>query len=119
VKNVKFISMLVAMLALLAIPATGLAQDPTVQGYGGVAGAAQGDIEPAGAAAGPGEQVTPAPQAAPAAQAAAPAERVQTRAAEGGLPFTGLDLAMVIAAGMGLMLVGVGMRRLTARNAAV
>jgi hypothetical protein len=116
VKNVKFISMLVAMLALLAIPATGLAQDPTVQGYGGVAGAAQGDIEPAGAAAGPGEQVTPA---APAAQAAAPAERVQTRAAEGGLPFTGLDLAMVIAAGMGLMLVGVGMRRLTARNAAV
>jgi hypothetical protein len=98
------VAMAVAM-SLVAAPAFAQSVNPTEQGYSAPAGTTQQQIQssPAPEAeATPGEQprVTPV-----AAEKAAPAE-------SSGLPFTGLELGLVLAAGLGLLALGFGLRRM-------
>ena len=95
--------------AFMALPAGAVAQ--SVQGgYNQPGGVVQDQIEtqPAQAQA---EENTP-----PAATAAAPSTKSDT---SGELPFTGFDLALVVAAGGVLMLLGFGIRRFTRATEAV
>lgn len=73
-----------AVTASLVLAATALAQSPTGQVYGGAAGEAEEQVGAAGDVA----------------------------AAGGTLPFTGLDLAVALAAGVVLIAVGFTVRRL-------
>ena len=89
--------------AFLALPAGAIAQSAE-GGYNQPGGVVQDQIQTQPAQA-ESEETTP-----PAATAAAP----PTQSDQGGeLPFTGLDLALVVAAGGVLMLLGFGIRRFT------
>lgn len=78
----------VSVVAFLASASVALAQDPTGDGYGGPGGGLQGEL---GGGAELGSQAT---------------------GASGALPFTGLDLLLLFAAGAVLIVVGLGLRRL-------
>ena len=93
--------------AFLALPASALAQSST-GGYNQPGGVVQDQIqtEPAQAKS----QTTPA-----AATASAPAAKSQS----GQLPFTGLDIGLIVAAGGVLLLLGFGIRRFTRATEAV
>jgi predicted cobalt transporter CbtA len=95
--------------AFLALPAGAIAQS-SEGGYNQPGGVVQDQIQtqPAQAQA---KESTPA-----AATAAAPAAKSDTN---GQLPFTGFDLALVVAAGGVLMLLGFGIRRFTRATEAV
>jgi hypothetical protein len=95
--------------AFLALPAGAIAQS-SEGGYNQPGGVVQDQIQtqPAQAQA---KETTPA-----AATAAAPATKSDTN---GQLPFTGFDLALVVAAGGILMLLGFGIRRFTRATEAV
>jgi hypothetical protein len=87
--------------ALLALPASAIAQS-SQGGYNQPGGVVQEQIQAAPAQAEEQVQTTPA-----RVTAAAPSNR----SAE--LPFTGLDLALVVGAGGLLLLLGFGIRRFT------
>jgi hypothetical protein len=98
---------LVAVLALFALPASAVAQ-PSVSGYDNFGPQVQEEIQqqnPAdegggGGPAGGDDSGAPAPAAAAASD-------------EGGeLPFTGLDVALVLGAGLMLVGMGFGIRRM-------
>jgi hypothetical protein len=95
--------------ATLLVAAPAFAQvNPTEQGYSAPAGVTQQQIT---SSPGPSATVTPSKPATPkttpvAATQAAPAKK-------GGLPFTGLELGLVLAAGAALLGVGLGLRRLS------
>jgi hypothetical protein len=78
-----------AALTALAWAPLALAQDPTGRGYGGSGGEIQGRISGAGPGGVGGEVAGNA----------------------GNLPFTGLDLALFLAAGLALVLIGATLRR--------
>jgi hypothetical protein len=86
----------VAALVVLALPATALAADSSVQGYGGPGGSAETSL-----GGDPGSSSTTAPGLrSPTA----------TKADSGSnLPFTGLDVGFVASVGFGLVLMGVGL----------
>jgi len=89
--------------AFLALPASAMAQSAE-GGYNQPGGVVQDQIQTQPAQA-ESEETTP-----PAATAAAP----PAQSDQGGeLPFTGFDLALVVAAGGVLMLLGFGIRRFT------
>ena len=89
--------------AFLALPASAIAQSAQ-GGYNQPGGVVQDQIEAQPAQA-EDEETTP-----PAATASAP----PAESAQGGnLPFTGFDLALVVAAGGVLLLLGFGIRRFT------
>ena len=94
------IYVLVAALAVLALPATALAQ-PSLDGYNPQGRQVQEEIQqdsPGGGDEGSDN---------PTATAAAPGDD------EGGnLPFTGLDVALVLGAGLVLVGMGFGIRRM-------
>ena len=97
-----------ASVAMLLIAAPAVAQvNPTEQGYSAPAGTTQQQIS---SSPGPSAQVspgtTPKKVAPVAVKKAAPAK-------QGGLPFTGLELGLVLAAGAALLGVGLGLRRLS------
>jgi hypothetical protein len=96
-----------AAVALLLIAAPAVAQvNPTEQGYSAPAGTTQQQITSGPA---PTAQVSPGTttKVTPVAvKKAAPAK-------SSGLPFTGLELGLVLAAGFGLLGVGLGLRRLS------
>src|SRR5918995_6810307 len=90
--------------AFLALPASAMAQSAQ-GGYNQPGGVVQDQIQTQPAQAESEEGTTP-----PAATAAAP----PAQSDQGGeLPFTGFDLALVVAAGGFLMLLGFGIRRFT------
>ena len=90
--------------AFLALPAGAIAQS-SQGGYNQPGGVVQDQIQTQPAQAESEEGTTP-----PAATAAAP----PAQSDQGGeLPFTGFDLALVVAAGGVLMLLGFGIRRFT------
>jgi hypothetical protein len=92
--NKKFLAGAVSAALLLGAPSA-FAQSSTQQGYSKPGGAVQTQIDNGG----------PTP----------PAEVVQTPEAKKAskLPFTGLDLVLVVAAGGLLLALGLGMRRLS------
>ena len=96
-----------AAAAMLLAAAPAVAQvNPTEQGYSAPAGTTQQQINSTPA---PSATVTPSKPAKVtpvAATKAAPAKK-------GGLPFTGLELGLVLAAGAALLGVGLGLRRLS------
>lgn len=86
---------IVAALAVPAVPAAASADEATTDGYGGNGSVVVGVSDDGPTAAGPVAQ--------PTATAATPA---------GTLPFTGLDLAIIAAGGAFLIVMGFGARRL-------
>jgi hypothetical protein len=81
----KLTSLLVCMVVVLAMAAPAFAQNATQDAYNGLAGAEQGGGGNAGT--------------------------VADTDTGGSLPFTGLQLALVVGAGVGLLGAGVAMRR--------
>ena len=96
-----------AAMLLLAAPA--FAQvNPTEQGYSAPAGVTQQQITSSPA---PTATVTPSKPAAPKTTPAAVTKAAPAK--KGGLPFTGLELGLVLAAGAALLGVGLGLRRVS------
>ena len=98
---IRKIAVLLTALALsFALTAPAFAQDSSIQGYNDEAPRVENKIE----------DVTEEGPTAPA---------VESRGGGGGggsLPFTGLDVGLVVAAGGLLFLMGLGMRRITSRS---
>jgi hypothetical protein len=90
----KKVTTLLAVMAMLVLPAAASAQ--STLGYGTPAGQVQTTINN-------GSKPKASTNSAPAATAQAPAE--------GNLPFTGLEVAVVAAAGLALVATGVGLRK--------
>jgi hypothetical protein len=81
----KLVTVCACLLAVVAVSApVALAQQSSVDGYGGGAGGIQSEVEGGGG---------------------------------GSLPFTGLDLGLLIGGGLVLLAVGFGLRRLARGNA--
>lgn len=102
--------------AFFALPTGAIAQSAQ-GGYNQPGGVVQDQIQAQPAQAESEDQTTP-----PAATAAAPpAQPAQAQANDRGgqLPFTGFDLALVVAAGGVLLLMGFGIRRFTRATEAV
>ena len=78
-----------ALLSALVLASTAIAGGSAERGYGGQGGGVQAQLDQ------PIQQATPT----------------------GALPFTGLDLALLVGGGAGLVLVGAGLRRLGANRA--
>ena len=99
--------LLVCVVACLAIAAPSYAQGPTQDAYGGVLGQ-QGDVGSSGPAAGIEQG---------AQQGAEQGGAVKKAGSSGRLPFTGLQLGLVLVAGTGLLGGGLVVRRMTRRQA--
>jgi hypothetical protein len=96
--------LILAMMFTLSLVGTAFAQDnPTEDAYGGVLGEEVSNQDDSGA---PAEESSPPPET--------PA--VATQDTTGSLPFTGLELGLVALAGIGLVALGVAMRRTTRRS---
>ena len=98
---------LAAVLVLLAVAPAAMAGDASLAGYSTPAGSVQVNI--AGAQEQPSGNVS--------APSGAPQKTVVTNKGSS-LPFTGLDLSLVVGAGVLLLGLGFGMRRLVGRPAA-
>jgi Rieske Fe-S protein len=104
----KITAAVAATMLLSAAPAVAQVS-PTEQGYSAPAGTTQQQITSGPA---PSAQVTPAP--APVTKKATPvAVKKAAPAKSSKLPFTGLELGLVLAAGAGLLGVGFTLRRLS------
>jgi hypothetical protein len=88
--------------AMLLVAAPAFAQSSAQQGYSKPGGAVQTQLQNGGGGNSPGAS-TSTPAAAKVTQAKA----------SGKLPFTGLDLVLVVGAGGVLLALGLGMRRLS------
>jgi hypothetical protein len=89
--------LVVVALALVAVaPAYG--QSAATDTYAGKSGGVLGAVNSGGGNSG-------------APSAPAPARQVQTTSSSGSLPFTGLDVGLLALGGIGLVGVGVGLRR--------
>lgn len=88
--------------AALMLPASAFAQAPATDGYDTPAGSIEEAIPP---------PPTPPPPTPPPPHD--PPPPTITEAKGGSLPFTGLDLGLMVAAGGVLLAVGLGMRRLS------
>ena len=95
----KIIFSVVAVLALmLALSTAAYGQSSSLEGYNDQGGRIQAQVDQGGGGGGGGADTSP----------------VSTTTDEGGsLPFTGLDVALLAAAGALLAAAGLGMRRLT------
>lgn len=90
------------MLAVGAPVATAQSTDPVQDGYSTPSGVVQTQIE----------SNTPKQHSVPAAETSTPKATVQ-QPADSQLPFTGLDIGLVLAAGAMLLAAGLGIRRVT------
>jgi hypothetical protein len=100
----------------LAAPASAMAQDPIVQGYGGRGPTVENQITPPGqveaeVVSTPKRQTTTTPTAPTAPTAAAQPQATS----KGSLPFTGLDARLLALAGVALAGIGFATRRLAQR----
>jgi hypothetical protein len=93
------------MLAVGAPVASAQSTDPVQEGYSTPSGVVQTQIE----------NHTPKQQSQPVAETAAPKATVQ-QPSNSQLPFTGLDVGLVLAAGAALLAAGFGIRRITRPN---
>ena len=107
--SVRNFAALLAVSAMLA-PASAFAQGagPAQDGYDdGIGPQIQEQIDQSG----PND--SPGPSTAPGNDASTPTAAVATEDSSGELPFTGFDLALVLGAGVLLLGLGFGMRKLT------
>jgi hypothetical protein len=101
----------------LAAPASAMAQDPIVQGYGGKGPTVENQITPPGQVE---AQVVSSPKKTQTPTTTTPQESAPTAAAQpqtskGSLPFTGLDARLLALAGIALAGIGFATRRLAQR----
>lgn len=96
----RIIATVLLTMALTIATAT-VASAQTVEGYSNQGGEIQSQVQGGGGTAGTGTDT------------ASGVAGTQTASDGGSLPFTGLDLALIALAGGALVVVGVGMRRLT------
>jgi hypothetical protein len=90
------------------LPAVASAQDPGTGGYSGTAPTTASGTEPQS-----GTKAATAGQSAPAAPAPAPAPAQTVTAPTNTLPFTGFQISLMIAAGLGLLGLGMALRRVS------
>ncbi len=91
--------------ALMATPALAQTVNPTQEGYTQPAGVVQTQVDE-------GTPPPPAPKQVERSDSnPAPAAAQETKASGDKLPFTGLELGLVLAAGLMLTGIGLGMRR--------
>jgi hypothetical protein len=95
------------VLLLVAAPAVAQTVNPTEQGYSAPAGTTQQQIT---STPSPSAQVSPGTTAKVTPVAA---KKAVTPTKSSGLPFTGLELGLVLAAGAGLLAFGLALRRLS------
>jgi hypothetical protein len=95
----KFVAGTISAALLLGAPSA-FAQSSAQQGYSTPGGSVQTQIQNGGGGNNPGDVVS------------TPEKATQAKSS-GTLPFTGLDLVLVVAAGGLLLALGLGMRRLT------
>jgi len=93
-------SVLTVLVLTLAIATSASAQQSSVDGYEDQAGQIQAQVQGGGGSGGDGSGT-------------APVAATTDSSAGGSLPFTGLDVALLFAAGGVLAVAGLGMRRLT------
>ena len=102
--------------ALLLAASTAFAQNPTEQGYSSPGGTVQQQITSTPA---PTAQVSPSPtKPAPAKPVAQVKQAAKAKSSGKGLPFTGLELGLVLAAGVALLGLGFGLRKFARPNEA-
>ena len=99
--NKKLLAGTISAMLLLGAPSA-FAQSSADQGYSTPGGTVQTQLENGGGGTNPGDSTS----------VTTPEQVTQSRNS-GKLPFTGLDLVLVIAAGGILLALGVGMRRLS------
>ena len=105
-----------AVVALLLAAGTAFAQNPTEQGYSSPGGTVQQQITSTPA---PTAQVSPSPTSqAPTKPVAQVKQAAKAKSSGKGLPFTGLELSLVLAAGIALLGLGFGLRRFARPNEA-
>jgi Tfp pilus assembly protein FimV len=100
----------------LAAPASAMAQDPIVQGYGGRGPTVENQITPPGQVE--AEVVSTPKTQTPTTttpEETAPTAAAQPQATKGSLPFTGLDARLLALAGIALAGIGFATRRLAQR----
>lgn len=101
---------LLAMLAMLGVPAAASAQGV---GYGSPGGSVQATLDDAGDGSPPPSQPRAADTSSSPNSTPAAAANVQAPAQdEGTLPFTGLEVGLVAIAGLALVATGIGLRRI-------
>jgi hypothetical protein len=98
---------LAVVVAALTLAPAALAGEASVSGYSSPAGSVQVNV--AGAQEQPSGNVVSTP---------VPAKTVVTNRSSSALPFTGLDLGLVVGAGVVLLGLGLGMRQLVQRPTA-
>lgn len=96
------------VMLLVVAPAYAQTVNPTEQGYSAPAGTTQQQIT---STPSPTAQVTPGPKKTTTTPVAA--VKAANNKSGGGLPFTGLELGLVLAAGGALLGVGLGLRRVS------
>jgi hypothetical protein len=102
--------------ALLLAAGTAFAQNPTEQGYSSPGGTVQQQITSTPA---PTAQVSPTPsKPTPTKPVAVVKPAAKAKSSGKGLPFTGLELGLVLAAGVALLGLGFGLRKFSRPNEA-
>ena len=101
-KNLIRAALLTVAVALLVAAPAAFAASSSQDAYAGQGGSVQTEIVPGGSNGAGANQSTGAPTGSVASKSS--------------LPFTGLDLAFVLTAGVALLLAGAGLRRLTRRH---
>jgi hypothetical protein len=111
-----FLALLLAALLMGGFAATASAQSPTQDAYGGVLGE---QVEDEGTPAAPksDDEGTSGPQSGAEGQTVLASTNVQTSSGDS-LPFTGLDLAVVVLIGVSLVGLGFGLRWASRRTPA-
>jgi surface protein G len=100
-QGLKAVALLGAVSFLFAVPASAAAQETSQSGY------SPSDTAVVGPSGGPG------PGGPDPSQGADPADAADTTGRTGALPFTGLDAILLVAAGAGLLGLGLAMRWVT------
>ena len=99
--------------ALLAFAPAAFAQSSAQQGYSAPGGVVQTQLNSSGPPSNPTSVPTGRSPNAPSSAPAATTTTTTTAKTSGRLPFTGLDIALIVAAGGVLLLMGFGIRRLS------
>ena len=108
-----FLAILLAAFLVGGFSATAVAQSPTQDAYGGALGEQVGDDD-----SGSGDTPAGSQEAEEGGDVAAAPVAVTRAQADSSLPFTGLDLVVVVLIGAGLVGLGVGLRWASRRTPA-